>query len=436
MIDVNILVITRSSWRNDNNVGNSMSNFFSNWANCKFYNLSFRDAPSDNEICEKSFHLSDAQLISNLKNRSLKIGTIENVQENRGKYDVKNGLEDKLKKASLKRRANIVYFAQDVLWRLGTWKKSGLVEYIKEISPDLVFMPVFPVSYPHRVLKYICSQVKLPIVLFHADDTYSLKQFNLSLIYWLNRMILRRNVRKSAKLAVLNYCISEIQKQEYEKCFHKKCRLLWKGASFERKPVHPLQGDVIKLVYTGNLGAGRYKQLSAIGEAIGRINADGKKMELDIYSLTPMTQKMKKKLKIPGVIYLKGGVASGRIEEIQNNADILVHVESFDLKNKLTVRQSFSTKIVDYLAKAKCILAVGPFDVASIDYLVQNDAAIVAVTQKEIEERLRAICENPQLIQEFGDKAWECGRRNHQIKEIQNKLYHDFKELADESSTN
>ena len=194
----------------------------------------------------------------------------------------------------------------------------------------------------------------------------------------------------------------------------------------------PVSGEVhnpIKLVFTGNISSGRYKQLAAIGEAIKKINKDEKKLELDIYTLTPMTAKLKMMLDIDGVVNLKGGVSADEIYQIQKNADILVHVESFDLKNRLAVHQSFSTKIVDYLHQAKCIFAVGPKDVASIDYLLKNDAAIVATTAGEIEKKLIELCDNTALIHEFEKKGWECGKRNHRIETIQQKLKNDFKML-------
>ena len=183
------------------------------------------------------------------------------------------------------------------------------------------------------------------------------------------------------------------------------------------------------MVFTGNISSGRYKSLGLIGKAIKRINANGKKIELDIYTKTPMTKKMTKTLNIEGVNFL-GGISADKVNEVQNDADILVHAESFDRKNMLLVRQSFSTKIVDYLYRAKCIFAVGPHNVASIDYLKKNDAAIVS-NKKELERDLRKLVDNTDIICEYGQKAWICGERNHQLEEIQGRLYDDFKLLLE-----
>ena len=93
---------------------------------------------------------------------------------------------------------------------------------------------------------------------------------------------------------------------------------------------------------------------------------------------------------------------------------------------------SFSTKIVDYFEMAKCILAVGPDDIASIQHLKENNAAIFASSEKEIYEKIKEIAENPELRYEFGRAAFECGRRNHDIHAMQGMLWADMNEIAGE----
>lgn len=420
-----ILVITRSSWRNDNNIGNTMTNIFDNFEDDEIYSLCFRSELPQNDIAKTDFCISEQQFIKYFAHK----GEIGNIREKKDFGDNDRGIEGKLYSGAKKNNSNLLWFAREILWSVSPWKNKKLDDYLKEISPDIVFMPVFGCWYPHKVLKYILKRTGAKLVLFHADDNYSLRQFSLSLIYWLYRYNLRRWVGKSVKLSSINYAISEVQKNEYSKALKKEFEILYKGYEFADMPVSGEVHNPIKLVFTGNISSGRYKQLAAIGEAISKINTEERKLELDIYTLTPMTSKMKTMLNIDGAVNLKGGVSADEIYQIQKNADILVHVESFDLKNRFAVHQSFSTKIVDYLHQAKCIFAVGPKDVASIDYLLKNDAAIVATTAEEIEKNLIELCNNTALIHEFEKKGWECGKRNHRIEIIQQKLKNDFKML-------
>lgn len=125
-----------------------------------------------------------------------------------------------------------------------------------------------------------------------------------------------------------------------------------------------------------------------------------------------------------------GGVSADKIPSIQKDADVLLHVEPVDLRGKLQCRQSFSTKIVDYFHSARCIFAVGTPDVASIDYLIKNNAAVVATTEQEIFNRLVEIITKPEMIVDYAQKAWNCGKRNHQIDTTQQGLYEDLVELV------
>ncbi len=421
-----ILVLSNTPWRTDNSFGNSFSNIFGGMEGIEIANIYCRYGAPDSRIVTKSFQITEKSLIRNLMNKSRPSG-IETTCSAAVDLDNK---EQKVFDSARKGRLQIYYWCRDFIWKIGRWKSEELKQFIKDFDPDLIFQPVYYSVYINDIAFFIKKFTNVPMVGYISDDCYTLKQFNLSLLYWIDRLIKRRKVKRTIDKCDILYVISQIQKQEYDKCFSKDCKILCKGAQFDKKPEYPVSdSDVIKLVYTGNIGTGRYKQLSNIGHAIKQINAGGKKAELDIYTLTPMTGKMKKALDLPDCIHLKGAISSDSVAKVQSEADILVHVESFGLKSRLATRQSFSTKIVDYLAVAKCIFAVGPADVASIDYLKSNDAAVVATNKDEITTNLKQLFDNKALIEEYGHKAWECGKRNHQIDLIQKRLAKDFDDL-------
>lgn len=428
---MNILVITRSSWSDDNNIGNTMSNIFRSFPkDANIYNLYFRADSPKNKICKSAYQINEVSLIKGILKRTppgRELSKQEIIVDNTSESLNERKMYTSAKKYNL----SILWFIRELIWSLGNWKNSTLLKYVEKIQPDIIFMPVFGCYYPHKVLNYINKHSKAKIILFHADDNYTLRQFSLSPFYWIYRFGLRKWVKRSVDISESNYVISDIQKQEYEKCFKRKCEILTKGGDFSNElPLKVESNAPLKLVFTGNISSGRWKSLAKIGEALSKINEKTIKAQLYIYSLTPMTKTMSKALDYPNSIFLMGGVSADRISTIQSDADILVHVESTQLKERLLVHQSFSTKIVDYFAAARCILAVGPTDVASIDYLLKKDAAIVSSNQEEIENNLRMLIDNPRMLKEYGEKAWNCGKNNHQIDLIQSKLYKDFNTLA------
>ena len=184
------------------------------------------------------------------------------------------------------------------------------------------------------------------------------------------------------------------------------------------------------MVFTGNIAMGRWKTLSRIGDALEIINKNEIKAQLVIYTTSPLNKRMREALNIKDNILLKGSVPSSEVMKIQEEADVLVHVESFELRERLKVRMSFSTKLVDYFKNKKCIFAVGSKELASIEYLIKNDAAIVATNEAQILKQLRRIVEEKECINKYSEKSWECGKRNHEARKMKGSLYTDFKKVV------
>ena len=205
-----ILVITRAPWRNDNNTGNTMSNFFDSLKEFEFYNLYFRNQKPLNNIAVKSFSISETQLIKNLLNND-QVGVVVD------KTDIDVVSEEKLYSNAKKHASTTLMWLRDLLWSVGRWKSKSLKSFLEEIKPDVIFMPVFNCFYPHKILSYIKKLTNSKVILFHADDNYTLKQFAFSPLYWLYRFNLRKWVKRSVNLSDINYSISNLQKQEYEK---------------------------------------------------------------------------------------------------------------------------------------------------------------------------------------------------------------------------
>lgn len=420
-----ILAISRGAWNSNNNTGNTLENFFGN-SPFEMYNLYMRAELPQKNPCKSIFRITEQQLLNSIIHRQ-ECGAVLNSDSFTKETDVaivkEKNIYDKVKHSN----SYLLWLIREFLWSNGKWKSENLKEYIENIKPDIIFMPVFGCWYPHKVLLYIQKMSNAKIVLFHADDNYSLKQFSLSPVYWIYRLILRKWIRKSVRIASLNYCISMLQKKEYEKSLKTQFRFLQKFADFSVKPSFNTNSTApLKMIYTGNLSAGRWKSLALIAKALKAINANGKKANMFIYSTTHLTDKQKRMLDDNESIFFKGSVASREVEKIQMDSDILIHVESFNYSNRLKVRQSFSTKIVDYFRSRKCLLVVGPEDVASIDSFLRNNTAYTITKKDSIKEKLELLLSDRKMIANYADKAWQYGATNN--GEEKKRLF--YKELS------
>lgn len=422
-----ILVILRSAWRNDNNTGNTMTNFFSE-SDDEIFSISLRDQIPQNDIALENLAISEIQILKGIF-RGEKTGVITKLEEYE-KIDgntVNINAEKKVYNIAKKLQSYLLYFLREGIWRSNKWKTGELDEYIERIKPDVIFMQTFNCVYPYKVLEYVKSKTRADVILLNADDNYTLRQVSVNPVYWLYRFYLRRYIKRAVESARVSYVISGVQKAEYEKLFNREFKILTKFDDFDEEPVLKSEyNSPLQLVFTGNLSSNRWKVLGKTAKALEKLNRQGVKAQLRIYSATALNKRMKKQLEIPNTSFFMGYVPAQEIAKVQSQADVLVHAEATDIKNRVIVHQSFSTKLVDYMKRARPILAVGHKRAASIVHLKENDAGIVVTDEKKIYEAVREIVENPALLDEYSKKGYECGRKFHNKAVLKKMLVDDI----------
>ena len=280
--------------------------------------------------------------------------------------------------------------------------------------------------------RYVSELTGKPVISYISDDNYSLKQFRLSPIYWLNRFILRKNMRKTFKFYDLTYTMTTEQLEECKKAFGCNIKILKKGGKFYRNSTkNKTINNPIRLIYAGGIYLGRWRTLTKLAKIIRKLNRNGKKFLLEIYTGNELSIKQKKILNDGENSIIHGLVSQEELKEIYNTSDIALHVEGLDLKNKLTTRISFSTKIIDVLDSSGAVMAIAWKKHSGYTYLNKKDIAICINSTRKIENELIKIYNNKEIINNYANKAWEYGNKNHQIKHIQENLIEDFKLISE-----
>lgn len=422
-----VLFVSASPIRKEVSIGNTFLNLFAESENITLASVYTRGGVPDAAISQ-AFCLTDAMLVKNLL-RKTPVGKTVPCGETAEKTAPPPQDSSKLAKFMKRYRLSVFFWAQDLLWRVGRWKSPELQKFVEDFQPDIVFTVLSDSPFLNRLILHIVKISGAKLALYAWDNNYSLKMFALSPLRWIRQICNRISMRKVAAAADMFYVISQVQKRDYEKAFKKPCKVLTKCADFSSPSFKTAYERPLQLVYTGNLGLNRWKSLSYIVDALKTVNQNGVKAQLNIYSATPLTAKMQKALQAEESVRFMGSVPAKEIPQIQENADVLVHAEAMDLKNRLAVRQSFSTKIVDYLSAARPIFAVGPRDVASVSCLVEHDAAIVASNKKEVAEKLTQLTENPSLCAEYAQKAWQLGKQKFEQSIVQPSFFADMESL-------
>lgn len=88
-----------------------------------------------------------------------------------------------------------------------------------------------------------------------------------------------------------------------------------------------------------------------------------------------------------GVSYCGSLNYEGVLKQMENS-HFLLHIESFDEKDRLYTRYSISTKIPEYMMSKRGIIAFGPSDIASIEIFKDNNLGCV-LTEMDTDEEIK-----------------------------------------------
>ena len=424
---MNILFISMSPIHKGVSVGNTFLNVLEGVPDAVFSSVYTKNGAPD-EAVQNAFQISEKMILKKLFRQTDSAGRV--IEKRNAASDFENS---RLVTFARKKRFTVLFWAQELVWMLPFWKSSTLNDFLDMVKPDVLFTLLSDSVVLNKLIVYIQDYTKKPLVVYAWDNNYTLKLGAVSPLRRLNRVINRVYMRKTVQKAKQLYVISDAQKHDYEKAFGVPCKVPTKSADFSGEPpVKTQYNSPLQIVFTGNIGTNRWKSLARIAKALETVNRDGVRAQLRIYTSTPVTHKMREELDVDGSSFLMGSVPASEIPRIQSDADMLVHVEALDLKNRLAVRQSFSTKLVDYFKAARPILAVGPHDVASIAHLIENDCALVAETVEQIEAAIEAVLADSDKLDDFSEKAYACGRAHHDKAVMQQMLQADLNRVVKE----
>lgn len=428
---IKILIVSDVPWNDSNSFGSSFSNIFGGNPNYEIANIYLKPGLPSTKVCSRFFRITERSIIDTIAGKRKTSG--EEVYNSPGAINADGKIVQRAKIL----RWQIMFWLRDCVWATNRWKSAELEKFILDFNPDVIFQPVFFEPYINNVGLFAKKLTNKPMVGYISDDNYTLRYYSLSPFKWINRLIKRKYVKKTIGQCKLLYTIIDKQKTEYQHYFDTPMKVLYKGGDFTRVPdsASPVTANkVIKFVYTGNIYGGRWETLAEIAKALHHLRDEGIRGQLEIYSGSPTTPQILKALNINGVSEFKGFVDSSKVPEIQSEADVLIHVESFNKSQRYSARLSFSTKIVDYLATNKPILAVGWEETGGVEYLKANNAAEVVTDLNCLVGSLRKLISDAEYRKYIAGKAYECGRKNHQSSHIRQMLENDLLNVINSSS--
>lgn len=415
-----VLVIDVNAWRKDAGT-NTLRDIFSCWDPTKLAVVYTSSQLPDSDVCNHYFQISENQIIKSLYHPTLRVG--RPVDKTPPNNDADAMAERERYAKAHKHHAKWMRLAREVVWKFGHWKSKALKKFVMDFNPDIIFVPIFPYAYMGRIQEYIIRLTGKPTVCYLADDNYSFDSCRDWMDY-IHRFWTRQFVGPLARSCNKMFVIVDMEKEDTDRRFGTDSVILTKNidfsnCQFEKHAVN----KPLRFVYTGGLIIGRDKTLALVADAINNINAEEGDVvaELFIYSQHQPSNAINNHINV-GASHYCGSVPHQEIKGIQEQADVMVFAEGLEGKEANIAKLSFSTKITDYLANGKCVLAIGKENIAPMDYFQRNDSAVIAHNAKEIEQQIRRIVTSPELISEYSRKAYDCAFKNHN-REMMDKRF-------------
>lgn len=391
MSEISVLIISNNILGKNSNNGKTLYSIFKKFNSNEISQIYFSEEIKTINKNYKYYKISDQDMVKKtfLKNflfkRTHKQNT-PNYNDNR-----------------IKSKGEFARIIREFFWKKKYWETQELNSFIKAIKPDILFFVAGDSNFSYKITKHLKIQTGAKLVIYITDD-YFLPRINFNLFWWIRWLTRRKHFNWAKNNAELIYTISPFMRKRYSEKFNIESKTLANSTShyddLKRNQTNTLNKKKIKIVYAGGLHYGRFNSIIAFANSIKKLNQTGK-IFIDVYTFDIINPKKMKGLE--QIITLKGGVDSKKLDDIYFKADFLLHVESFHKKHISQTRYSLSTKIPEYINARRTIIAVGPKNISSINFL--EEISLIASNKKEIYDIIKKIIDENFFPDELIEKA-------------------------------
>ena len=408
-----VLIVSHPVLAKNTSMGKTMDTYFSGWPRDKIAQLYVQSEVPTDPLCVNYFRFTDPDALKSILQRRRQ-GTVF------GENDVRPERADPVEMGNLagvynygRRRTPLIFLARDGMWRLSGWKHSGMLEWAENFRPEAIFYASGDYAFSYRITRFLAKRLGIPYVVCCFDDFYLFNPNENRFLGKFRQKLYMKTVRETLDGAAKILTVNDAMAEAYGRTFGRKCGTVWTATNLE-----PAAAEAAGLpekqgiAFLGDVSLGRYRQLTDIADALRECAGPGIPEKLDIYSAETDPFFLKPLQEHPGIRF-HGAVPGDRVPEIIRKNRAVIHTESFDPEMRKRVRYSLSTKIADSLASGTCLLAYGPAEAASMDYLIRNEAAFTAASPEELRAVLPRVFTDDAEYLRIAENAKALARKNH-----------------------
>lgn len=414
-----VLVISHNTFSITLNNGKTYSSIFKGWPKDKIAQLFFQNEIPDFGVCEKFFYVTDEDMLKCCKKE---VGKTIRKSEVHSIKKTKSPIHSYVRKKPMQ----IFSFARNIIWLSKKWNNNKLNQWLDDFNPEAIFFVGGSNSFSYKITKTIADKYNIPVYLYYTDD-YITTIRTINPFWWINHLWLKKVLKELLERVKNIFVIGEDMGAEFSLKLNTECIPIMNAINIEeylsKRMDKKISENIIELAYFGGLHLNRWKTLLMIAESLNEItNEEGIEIILNIYTGTLMDERLMNKFNNHTNINFKGYVNEKEIIGEMQKYDVLVHVESFDKDMMYKTRLSISTKIPEYLASGRAILAVGPSELSSIKYLDKLGFAFIIdkIDKKIVKQKLKYMLSQRERYNEIGHKGITVAELNHSIENNKN----------------
>lgn len=424
-----VLFISVNPFSETSNNGKTFASFFRGYPIDRLAQLYFhREVPSSG-VCQNYYHVTDEDLIRGV----LRPWAIEGAP-----VDVTAPASGPLipeAPHTALRRSRAARLARQALWSLIRFDGPRIAAWLDDFRPQVIFFCGGDAAALYAKVDGLARRYDAAVVYYITDD-YVLPLRTRNLAAAVSRRWTRSAFLRMAQRADLVLTVGERMSQRYKESFGIDSTPIMNIVDVPahlpaRSHRHASPEDPLRFVYAGSYHSNRWRVLIELKASLGRLRQRGVHAELHVYGPEP-TSEVADALHNPPLAHYGGLLDADHLPAALAAADVLVHVEADDPESVAVTALSVSTKIPEYLASGSPVLALGPADLASIEYLETHHAAAVVQPgdSAHLDDVVLHLVQSVQLRACLAERGHELARRHHDGDQVRAQLWRNLRALT------
>lgn len=424
-----VLIVSVNPLSETSNNGKTYASFFEGYPKDKLAQLYFHRELPTSHVTDNYYRVSDEDVLLYVLKRATSIGgSVEAATQ--ADHLVPPVITRTLAGSELVRLVRSEFLA-----RMLPRAYRDVTPWLKSFAPELIFFSGGDAIYLFPLVQRISAAYGAPLVTYVTDD-YILplrKPWALrGLVRTRTRKAFLRLTQSSARVLTIGDRMSKVYFERYGLRSTPIMNLVSVNREGLTEDLPDAHGRPLVLTYAGGLHLNRWETLALIGQSLDRIAKSGHRGLLRIYTGTEIDRRMRAALEMPSSVRVEGSVPASALESIYRSSDLLVHVESFAESDREATRLSISTKVPEYLAAGRPVLAIGPDDVASVAYLRDSGSAFVLsdLEPAALDKLLSGIIIDESTRGEMASRAIQTAMANHEATSGRRRLWEDLVDVV------